>query len=25
VVLVHIPRLAAALTDHDTFGRLGVV
>jgi len=25
VVLVHIPRLAAALTDHDTFRRLGVV
>jgi aminoglycoside phosphotransferase (APT) family kinase protein len=24
VVLVHIPRLAAALTDHDTFHRLGV-
>ena len=25
VVLIHIPRLAAALTDHDTFRRLGVV
>jgi hypothetical protein len=25
VVLVHIPRLAAALSDHDTFRRLGVV
>jgi hypothetical protein len=25
VVLVHIPRLATALTDHDTFRRLGVV
>jgi len=25
VVLIHIPRLAAALTDHDTFHRLGVV
>jgi aminoglycoside phosphotransferase (APT) family kinase protein len=25
VVMVHIPRLAAALTDHDTFRRLGVV
>ncbi len=25
VVLVHIPRLAAALTDHDTFRRLGVL
>ena len=25
VVLVHIPRLAAALTDHDTFRGLGVV
>ena len=24
VVLIHIPRLAAALTDHDTFRRLGV-
>jgi hypothetical protein len=24
VVLVHIPRLGAALTDHDTFSRLGV-
>lgn len=24
VVLVHIPRLGAALTDHDTFARLGV-
>jgi len=24
VVLVHIPRLAAALTDHDTFRRLGL-
>lgn len=24
VVLLHIPRLGAALTDHDTFGRLGV-
>ena len=25
VVLIHIPRLAAALTDHDTFRRLGVI
>ena len=25
VVLIHIPRLAAALTDHDTFRRLGIV
>src|SRR5262249_6986631 len=25
VVLVHMPRIAAALTDHDTFRRLGVV
>ena len=25
VVLLHIPRLGAALTDHDTFARLGVV
>ncbi len=25
VVLIHIPRLAAALTDHDTYRRLGVV
>jgi aminoglycoside phosphotransferase (APT) family kinase protein len=25
VVLVHIPRLAAALTDHDTYRRLGVI
>jgi hypothetical protein len=25
VVLIHIPRLAAALTDHDTFHRLGVI
>ncbi|HEY6533848.1 MAG TPA: phosphotransferase [Acidimicrobiales bacterium] len=25
VVLVHIPRLGAALTDHDTFARLGAV
>jgi hypothetical protein len=25
VVLIHIPRLAAALTDHDTFRRLGVL
>ena len=25
VVLIHIPRLAAALTDHDTLHRLGVV
>jgi hypothetical protein len=25
VVLIHIPRIAAALTDHDTFRRLGVV
>ena len=25
VVLIHIPRLAAALTDHDTFRRLGVM
>jgi hypothetical protein len=25
VVLIHIPRLAAALSDHDTFHRLGVV
>jgi aminoglycoside phosphotransferase (APT) family kinase protein len=24
VVLVHLPRLGAALVDHDTFGRLGV-
>ncbi len=24
VVLIHVPRIAAALTDHDTFGRLGV-
>jgi hypothetical protein len=24
VVLEHIPRLGAALTDHDTFARLGV-
>jgi aminoglycoside phosphotransferase (APT) family kinase protein len=24
VVLLHVPRLAAALTDHDTFRRLGV-
>jgi hypothetical protein len=24
VVLIHIPRLAAALTDHDTLRRLGV-
>ena len=24
IVLIHIPRLAAALTDHDTFRRLGV-
>ena len=24
VVLLHIPRLGAALTDHDTFRRLGV-
>lgn len=25
VVLIHIPRIAAALTDHDTFRRLGVL
>jgi aminoglycoside phosphotransferase (APT) family kinase protein len=25
VVLIHIPRLAAALTDHDTYRRLGVI
>jgi len=25
VVLIHIPRLAAALTDHDTFRRLGAI
>jgi Ecdysteroid kinase-like family len=25
VVLIHIPRLAAALTDHETFRRLGVI
>jgi hypothetical protein len=25
VVLIHIPRLATALTDHDTFRRLGVI
>jgi aminoglycoside phosphotransferase (APT) family kinase protein len=25
IVLIHIPRLAAALADHDTFRRLGVV
>jgi Ecdysteroid kinase-like family len=25
VVMIHIPRLAAALTDHDTFRRLGVI
>ena len=25
VVLIHMPRIAAALTDHDTFRRLGVV
>src|SRR5262249_42740045 len=25
VVVVHIPRLAAALSDHDTYRRLGVV
>jgi aminoglycoside phosphotransferase (APT) family kinase protein len=25
VVLLHVPRLGAALTDHDTFRRLGVV
>jgi aminoglycoside phosphotransferase (APT) family kinase protein len=25
IVLIHIPRLAAALTDHDTFRRLGVI
>jgi aminoglycoside phosphotransferase (APT) family kinase protein len=25
VVLVHVPRLGAALVDHDTYGRLGVV
>jgi aminoglycoside phosphotransferase (APT) family kinase protein len=24
VVLLHVPRLGAALTDHDTFARLGV-
>jgi aminoglycoside phosphotransferase (APT) family kinase protein len=25
VVLIHMPRIAAALTDHDTYRRLGVV
>jgi hypothetical protein len=25
VVLIHIPRIAAALTDHDTFRRLGAI
>jgi aminoglycoside phosphotransferase (APT) family kinase protein len=25
VVLIHVPRLAAALTDHDTYRRLGVI
>jgi hypothetical protein len=25
VVLIHLPRIAAALTDHDTFRRLGAI